>query len=43
MKGVNVTIRLTMDEKKKYAIDAKKAGRSLAGHLAHLVRNSNAK
>lgn len=41
--NINVTIRLSKEEKKKYAEAAKQAGRSLAGHLAYLVRNSNAK
>ena len=41
--NVNVTIRLSKEEKKKYTEEAKKDGRSLAGYLAHLVRNSDAK
>ena len=36
--NVNVSIRLSKEEKKKFAIEAKKEGRSLAGYLAYLVR-----
>ena len=40
---INVTIRISLDEKINYSKDARNSGRSLASHISYLARNSNAK